>query len=1234
MGGGDTRNRAVWRPASAVPVVAALLLAVSPAPVQGAKASWISGIDYKERTIPHGSTAGGTTMSITCSNDCVPFAGLQATNTSGWHGSILPQITFPGGTTLNVQRGKNQGDITVGVHVVKFNSSNVRVQTGTFFLDTNVSSTTASIPTSVNTAKAALVFNYRYSENNDNWGEAAVAGWISAGNQLTFQRSSSGSGYIDGTWYVFEALGSQFTVQQVSGGIDSGSTYADIALPASVAMSKTFILGSFRTPETGSNKSDSNALSAYMIGPQTVRVQRYATGGHRIDDVRLFAVTFGTDGWMQRSVWSPAAGTATGTITIPSVDTASAIIMPSMTAVAPGSMRAGGSSSQYAGHHYMKVKLTNATTVSASRGDSTYAAEGYFEAVEFKAGPTAVEMAAMRARRYGRRTLLEWRTGLEVDNLGFHVYREVGGARLRATANPVAGTALLAGPATVLRAGHSYAWWDESAVDGCRYWLEEWDISGGRTWHGPIEVETVAGTEPAATASATLAELGVGGAETLVERPLPGGVVVAGAAPPDAGPASAAAGAASDGASDAAVRPELPSRRRQWALASASPVTLGVRRNGWVRVGRDALVGAGLDPAADPRRLQLYSEAREVAIRIVGEADGRFDPGDALEFYGRGLDRPATDTRVYYLVEGAVAGRRIATVEAPPLANSVPASFPLEVVRIDRALYAPAIRNGETDNFFGPVVGFEPVYAPLPVHHLDPAGETTLTVRLRGLTSGPHRVGVRFNGVDLGVAVWFEQAVGEATFSLPAGAVVDGTAIVSLEPRGFEGDVSLLERLTLRYDHAWDADGGAIEGTAAGGATVAIAGFPSADPVVLDVSDPEAPVELRGSVDPAGGRWTARLTVHGEGERHLSAVPSSRVGAVAWVRHNRSSSLWAGPGADLVVVGPAELLDAVKPLVALREAQGLSVVTADVADVFDEFGAGTRGPEAIRAFLHHAASSWQRRARYALLVGDASLDPRDHLGFGARDLVPTKLLETGFLETASDDWLADFDDDGAADLALGRLPVANAEEAARVATKIVAHEDNPPDLPVLLVVDADEGDTTFASAAGQLRAALPAGRAVVELRRGLDSDETAKTRLLDELRLGPALVDYVGHGSVQLWAGGLLTAEDTAALSALRPTVVVSMTCLNGYFQDPTLDSLGEALLKSPSGGAVAVWASSALTPPQVQVAMNEAALRAIFMAPGRPRLGDVVLAAKRATGDRELRQTWVLFGDPTMRVP
>ena len=594
MGRDLDENRAERCPTAVVPFVAAVLLAVSPTPVQGAKASWISGIEYKERTISHGYNSGGTTLSsITCSNDCVPFAGMETTNTLGWHGSILPVITVSG-TTLNVQRGKTQGSITVGVHVVKFNSTYVRVQSGSFDLTNSDPQepadllTTVTIPVSVNLSKAALLFNYRYAgtyADNDNWSEAAVAGWISATNKLTFQRSSSGNGYIAGTWFVFEALGTQFTVQQVSGGIDSGSTYADIALPSSVAMSKTFILGSFRTPETGSNRSDSNALSAYMIGPQTVRVQRYATGSHRIDDVRLFAVTFGTDGWMQRSVWSPAAGTSTGTITIPAVDTASAIIMPSMTAVAPGSMRAGGSSSQYAGHHYMKVKLTNATTVSASRGDSTYAAEGYFEAIEFKAGPTAVEMTAMRARRYGRRALLEWRTGLEVDNLGFHVYREVGGARVRLTANPVAGTALLAGPATVLRAGHSYAWWDESAVDGCRYWLEEWELSGGRRWHGPIDVETAAEAAPAVTASASLADLGGGGGVTLLERPVPDGAAAEWQATPVEEVANLTASAESSGAPGASIRQDLRTRRRQWALAAAAPVALGVRSDGWVRVG-------------------------------------------------------------------------------------------------------------------------------------------------------------------------------------------------------------------------------------------------------------------------------------------------------------------------------------------------------------------------------------------------------------------------------------------------------------------------------------------------------------------------------------------------------------------------------------------------------------------------------------------------------------------------
>ena len=64
--------------------------------------------------------------------------------------------------------------------------------------------------------------------------------------------------------------------------------------------------------------------------------------------------------------------------------------------------------------------------------------------------------------------------------------------------------------------------------------------------------------------------------------------------------------------------------------------------------------------------------------------------------------------------------------------------------------------------------------------------------------------------------------------------------------------------------------------------------------------------------------------------------------------------------------------------------------------------------------------------RFALLVGGASADARNFLGLGELDFVPTKLVDTVFLETASDDWFVDADGDGLPAIAVGRLPVRTA----------------------------------------------------------------------------------------------------------------------------------------------------------------------------------------------------------------
>ena len=96
--------------------------------------------------------------------------------------------------------------------------------------------------------------------------------------------------------------------------------------------------------------------------------------------------------------------------------------------------------------------------------------------------------------------------------------------------------------------------------------------------------------------------------------------------------------------------------------------------------------------------------------------------------------------------------------------------------------------------------------------------------------------------------------------------------------------------------------------------------------------------------------------------------------------------------------------------------------------------------------------------------------------------------------------------------------------------------------------------------------------------------------------------------------------------------LVVTMTCLNGYFQDPKLPSLGESLLKVNNGGAVSVWASSGMTDSANQTLMNQEFYRQLF---GNPTLtlGHAIRAAKNAPVDNDIRRTWILFGDPTMHI-
>jgi peptidase C25-like protein len=140
--------------------------------------------------------------------------------------------------------------------------------------------------------------------------------------------------------------------------------------------------------------------------------------------------------------------------------------------------------------------------------------------------------------------------------------------------------------------------------------------------------------------------------------------------------------------------------------------------------------------------------------------------------------------------------------------------------------------------------------------------------------------------------------------------------------------------------------------------------------------------------------------------------------------------------------------------------------------------------------------------------------------------------------------------------------------------------------------------------------------------------------LLRDLADGRRIVNYAGHGSLNLWRGDLLTSDDARRLQNTTLPMFVMMSCLNGYFQDAAMDSLGESLLKAEQGGAIAVWASSGMTTPQDQTRINQQLYRLMFGSEGQGLgIGELARQAKTSVADPDIRKTWVLLGDPTLRL-
>jgi hypothetical protein len=100
--------------------------------------------------------------------------------------------------------------------------------------------------------------------------------------------------------------------------------------------------------------------------------------------------------------------------------------------------------------------------------------------------------------------------------------------------------------------------------------------------------------------------------------------------------------------------------------------------------------------------------------------------------------------------------------------------------------------------------------------------------------------------------------------------------------------------------------------------------------------------------------------------------------------------------------------------------------------------------------------------------------------------------------------------------------------------------------------------------------------------------------------------------------------------------LLVTLNCLNGFFDAPNHESLSETALKAPTGGAAAFISSTTVS----ALAGQDAFARALAqrLGAGNVRVvGDVFFQAQQAiagvAGAEEVLRTWVLIGDPASRL-
>ena len=415
-------------------------------------------------------------------------------------------------------------------------------------------------------------------------------------------------------------------------------------------------------------------------------------------------------------------------------------------------------------------------------------------------------------------------------------------------------------------------------------------------------------------------------------------------------------------------------------------------------------------------------------------ANGIFDSGDAIiAFVASWAERSGVtsvmqrdwgDAEVVFATRLASGGLRIRTRPGwrDAVSPALPTSYPW-TQRWERSFsyfaYPSTADTATVDRFLWTnyfVYYSRPDTFRIETNQLDATRPVAFRTRLMAKDNTAHvmfgriRNGLgQFNVVaDSLLATWGGKVARTVSVALPPGALTEGaTNSLALWGKGSTGPpdpvtnaiVNVgLDWFEATYWRSYRALNGylaASSGDAADLYQLGTTGFTSSAIRVYDITDPVDPVRLTvdaSHVAQAGSEYTLDFQDStGVSPRRYVVFDRPRLLPAGRYTPVTRRRLTAATGElDYVVIVPEAFQTAVDPLVALRQSEGLGTFVAPLESVYDEFNGGRKSRWAIKRFLRYALENWN--ARFVVLVGDGSADPRNLLGGAGTDWVPVALV--------------------------------------------------------------------------------------------------------------------------------------------------------------------------------------------------------------------------------------------------